>query len=108
VRLSVAATIKVSRLSCAFSEEPGARPCVFQNGALQQSPKRHEVPENPPALPHTRAGFGFGTRHIFRRYLSLMLETAIALIVGFALGYGVREWVFRQYRRAEQRRRRPF
>ena len=31
-----------------------------------------------------------------------MLETAIALIVGFALGYGVREWAFRQYRRAEQ------
>jgi hypothetical protein len=45
---------------------------------------------------------------IIRRYLSLKLETAIALIVGFALGYGVREWVFRQYRRAEQRRRRPF
>jgi hypothetical protein len=45
---------------------------------------------------------------IFRRYLSLMLETTIALIIGFALGYGVREWVLRRYRRAEQRRRRPF
>jgi hypothetical protein len=38
----------------------------------------------------------------------LMLEIAISLIVGFALGYGVREWVFRRYRRAEQRRRRHF
>jgi hypothetical protein len=45
---------------------------------------------------------------LFGRYLSLMLEIAISLIVGFALGYGVREWVFRRYRRAEQRRRRPF
>ena len=45
---------------------------------------------------------------LVRRYLSLMLEIAISLIVGFALGYGVREWVFRRYRRAEQRRRRPF
>jgi hypothetical protein len=29
-----------------------------------------------------------------------MLETAIALIVGFALGYAVREWFSRQYTRA--------
>jgi hypothetical protein len=36
-----------------------------------------------------------------------MLEIAISLIVGFALGYGVREWAFRQ-NRSQQRRRRPF
>jgi hypothetical protein len=34
-----------------------------------------------------------------------MLEIAIALIVGFALGYGVREWVFRRRRQAERHRR---
>jgi hypothetical protein len=33
-----------------------------------------------------------------------MLETAIALIVGFALGYAVRAWVFPL---TERRRRRP-
>jgi hypothetical protein len=37
-----------------------------------------------------------------------MLEIAISLIVGFALGYGVREWAFRQNSRGERRRRRPF
>jgi len=37
-----------------------------------------------------------------------MLEIAITLIVGFALGYGIREWAFRQSHRAGQRRRRPF
>jgi hypothetical protein len=37
-----------------------------------------------------------------------MLEIVISLIIGFALGYGVREWVFRRHRQAEQRRRRPF
>jgi hypothetical protein len=36
-----------------------------------------------------------------------MLEIAISLIVGFALGYGVREWVFRQSS-GTRRRRRPF
>jgi len=36
-----------------------------------------------------------------------MLEIAISLIVGFALGYGVREWLLRQSR-SQQRRRRPF
>jgi hypothetical protein len=39
---------------------------------------------------------------------SQMLEIVISLIIGFALGYGVREWAFRRYRQAEQRRRRPF
>jgi len=34
-----------------------------------------------------------------------MLEIAIVLIVGFALGYGVREWVSRRRRQAERRRR---
>jgi len=34
-----------------------------------------------------------------------MLETAIALIVGFGLGYGVREWLFRRRRRVERHRR---
>jgi hypothetical protein len=34
-----------------------------------------------------------------------MLEIAIALIVGFALGYGVREWVSRRRRQAERQRR---
>jgi len=36
-----------------------------------------------------------------------MLEIAITLIVGFALGYGVREWAFRRDH-SQQRRRRPF
>jgi hypothetical protein len=44
------------------------------------------------------AGFSCGT---------LMLEIAITLIVGFALGYGVREWAFRRDH-SQQRRRRPF
>jgi hypothetical protein len=34
-----------------------------------------------------------------------MLETAITLIVGFALGYGVREWLSRRRRQAERQRR---
>ena len=34
-----------------------------------------------------------------------MLETAIALIVGFALGYGVREWLSRRRRQAENLKR---
>jgi len=38
----------------------------------------------------------------------MVLEIAISLIVGFALGFGVREWAFRQSHRAGQRRRRPF
>jgi hypothetical protein len=33
-----------------------------------------------------------------------MLEIAIVLIVGFALGYGVREWVSRRRRQAERQR----
>src|SRR5262249_34185645 len=37
-----------------------------------------------------------------------MLETAIALIVGFAIGYGVREWRSRRRRQAERRRRGSF
>jgi hypothetical protein len=37
-----------------------------------------------------------------------MLETAITLIVGFALGYGVREWLSRRRRQAERRRRGSF
>jgi hypothetical protein len=36
-----------------------------------------------------------------------MLEITISLIVGFALGYGVREWALRQ-NRLQKRRRRPF
>src|SRR5262245_40105911 len=35
----------------------------------------------------------------------LMLETAIVLIVGFAVGYGVREWLSRRRRQAERERR---
>jgi len=31
-----------------------------------------------------------------------MLETAIVLIVGFGLGYGVREWLSRRRRQAER------
>jgi integrase len=34
-----------------------------------------------------------------------MLEIAIFLIVGFGLGYGIREWVSRRRRRAERQRR---
>jgi hypothetical protein len=33
-----------------------------------------------------------------------MLEIAIALIIGFALEYGVREWISRQRHQAERRR----
>jgi hypothetical protein len=50
----------------------------------------------------------------FNRHLQLsnwglsMLETAIALIVGFALGYGVREWLSRRRRQAERQRREAF
>ena len=34
-----------------------------------------------------------------------MSEIAIVLIVGFGLGYGVREWVSRRRRQAERQRR---
>jgi len=34
-----------------------------------------------------------------------MLKNAIALIVGFVLGYGVREWFSRRRRQAERQRR---
>jgi hypothetical protein len=37
-----------------------------------------------------------------------MLETAIALIVGFALGYAVREWFSRQYTRVSPAPIRPY
>jgi len=37
-----------------------------------------------------------------------MLETAIVLIIGFVLGYGVREWLSRRRRQAERRRREAF
>jgi len=33
-----------------------------------------------------------------------MLEIAIVLIVGFGLGYGVREWISRRRRQAERQR----
>jgi hypothetical protein len=36
-----------------------------------------------------------------------MLESAITLIVGFAVGYGMRDWTFRRDH-SHQRRRRPF
>jgi hypothetical protein len=32
------------------------------------------------------------------------LEIVIALIIGFALGYGIREWISRRRRQAERRR----
>jgi hypothetical protein len=35
--------------------------------------------------------------------LFVMLEIAITLILGFALGYGVREWAFRQSHRASDK-----
>jgi hypothetical protein len=41
-----------------------------------------------------------------QRYGTMMMELALALAVGFALGYGVREWVSRQRRRAFGRQRR--
>jgi hypothetical protein len=41
-----------------------------------------------------------------QRYGIMMMELALALAVGFALGYGVREWVSRQRRRAFGRQRR--
>ena len=34
-----------------------------------------------------------------------MLETAIVLIVGFGLGYGVREWLSRRRHRVKRHRR---
>jgi hypothetical protein len=40
------------------------------------------------------AGSRIGDCHI-QALLFVMLEIAITLIVGFALGYGVREWAFR-------------
>src|SRR5215831_449671 len=47
------------------------------------------------------------TRHLqFSNWGRLsMLESAIILIVGFALGYGVREWLSRRRRQAERQRR---
>ena len=36
---------------------------------------------------------------------TLILDLMTALTVGFALGYGVREWISRRRRQAERRRR---
>ena len=36
---------------------------------------------------------------------TLILDLTMALTVGFALGYGVREWISRRRRQAERRRR---
>jgi hypothetical protein len=47
-------------------------------------------------------------RHLYHRVSHGRWRVAGDQLVGFVLGYGVREWVFRRYRRAEQRRRRPF
>jgi hypothetical protein len=33
-----------------------------------------------------------------------MLELSIALIIGFALGYGIREWISHQRRQAARQR----
>jgi hypothetical protein len=38
----------------------------------------------------------------------MVLEIAITLIVGFALGFGFREWIFCQTHRGAQRRRPSF
>jgi hypothetical protein len=35
------------------------------------------------------------------------MEIIIALIIGFALGYGVREWISRRRREAERQRSSP-
>jgi hypothetical protein len=61
-------------------------------------------PERPALEPFY--SLGRGSRH-GPRALIAMLEVAISLIVGFALGYGVREWAFRQSS-GPPRRRRPF
>jgi hypothetical protein len=36
---------------------------------------------------------------------TLILDLTMALTIGFALGYGVREWISRRRRQAERRRR---
>src|SRR5437588_7688290 len=47
-------------------------------------------------------GFGITARPNYR---VTMLEIAIPLIVGFALGYGVREWIsYRRHQQARERR----
>ena len=48
--------------------------------------------------PH-KAGF------VTRRQENVPMEIAIALIIGFALGYGIREWISRRRHQAEKRRR---
>lgn len=35
---------------------------------------------------------------------TLILDLTMALTIGFALGYGVREWISRRRRQAERRR----
>jgi hypothetical protein len=40
-------------------------------------------------------------------YAPSFLDIVCGLNLGFALGYGVREWMFRR-ERSQQRRRRPF
>jgi hypothetical protein len=68
---------------------------------------RLRVVETPP-LELRRSG-GFSYRRLpYPGATFVMLEIAIILILGFALGYGVREWALRQSHRAGQRRRRPF
>jgi hypothetical protein len=37
--------------------------------------------------------------------LEIAIAAAIAFVIGFALGYGVREWISRRRRHAERQRR---
>jgi hypothetical protein len=90
----------VSRTQDVKAQEPLTGPCVFQ--VEPPVPPCHQavrVPETPPLVPFGRDS---------RTGTHVMLEIVITLVVGFALGYGVREWAFRQSHRAGQRRRRPF
>ena len=47
-------------------------------------------------------GLGFPAS---RAYLAGIMEIVIALIIGFALGYGIREWMSRKRRQAERKHR---
>jgi hypothetical protein len=89
------------RIRRVSSEEPSSQETNFE-ASIEGSP----IPA-PFGFSAAWAGSRIGDCHI-PALLFVMLEIAITLIRGFALGYGVREWAFRQSHRAGQRRRRPF
>ena len=83
---------------------------VLPSGALVQRtvPVNAQEGSRGPAFELQERSGGVRVSATPTRHAMFMLEIAITLIVGFALGYGVRALTFRQSHQGRQRRRRPF